>query len=42
VLGGLQNLGFRQPRARQLVHAVLRDGAPDDPAAFLQAALRAS
>jgi hypothetical protein len=42
VFGALQNLGFRQTRARELVDAVLRDGAPDDPAAFLKAALRAS
>ena len=41
-LGALTNLGFRQTRARTLVDAVLRAGAPDDPATFLRAALRES
>jgi hypothetical protein len=42
VLGALHNLGFSQTSARQLVDAVLRAGLPDDPEAFLRAALRAS
>jgi 5-methylcytosine-specific restriction endonuclease McrA len=42
VLSALENLGFKHKRARELVDTVLRAGAPDDPADFLRAALRAS
>jgi hypothetical protein len=42
VLGALRNLGFRPTDARTLVDAVVRAGAPEDPAAFLRAALQAS
>ena len=40
--GALRNLGFTETRARELVAAVLRAGAPEDAAAFLRAALAAS
>jgi 5-methylcytosine-specific restriction endonuclease McrA len=39
VFGALRNLGFNETRARALVDAVLRAGAPADAAAFLRAAL---
>jgi hypothetical protein len=42
VFGALQNLGFKQKRARELVDAVVRAGAPEDVEGFLGAALRGS
>ena len=39
VFGALRNLGFHETRARALVDAVLRAGAPADATAFLRAAL---
>jgi hypothetical protein len=39
VFGALRHLGFNETRARALVDAVLRAGAPADAAAFLRAAL---
>ena len=39
VFGALRNLGFTETRARALVDAVLRAGAPEDTTAFLRAAL---
>jgi hypothetical protein len=41
-LSALTNLGFTHKRARELVDAVLRSGAPDDIAGFVHAALRLS
>ena len=42
VLGALQELGFKATRARELVDAVLRVGAPESAETFLHAALRAT
>lgn len=42
VLSALRHLGFGSGRARALVDAVVRAGAPDDVAAFVRAALQAS
>ena len=42
VLSALRTMGFKQARARALVDAVLREGAPDEVAEFLRAALRGS
>ncbi len=39
VFGALRNLGFTETRARGLIDAVLRAGAPGDASAFLRAAL---
>ena len=41
-LGALRHLGFGPSRARALVDAVVRAGAPDDLEAFVRAALEAS
>jgi hypothetical protein len=42
VFGALRALGFSLTRARALIDAVLRKGAPDDPEAFLREALLAT
>jgi hypothetical protein len=42
VFGARRNLGFTQTRARELIDAALRDGAPNDPAALLRSALMAT
>ena len=42
-LGALQNMGFKPTQARKLVDAVLASNAvPDDPGAFVRAALRST
>jgi hypothetical protein len=42
VLSALKKMGFKEKHARALIDAVLQKGAPEDTAAFLRAALRAT